>query len=247
VTVTLNIVLEDVFPAGENWLIVYKCTLITDCPLGHKMGNEAGIFSRQHVEDVKVLSLMTHPALLSEDLLLKECRVRALRRGGPGGQHRNKVETAIVVEHEPSGIRAEANERRCQKENKAVAIFRLRLELAVHIRSQWVAEFTKKWSSQAEYSQAEYVDSTCPNVALTTAWQSRIKKGRISIASDHWDFPAVLAEAMDQLLAQSGNVTAAAKCLEISPSQLVKLLRMHAPALSLVNKYRQERGWNSLR
>lgn len=231
-----------VFPADANWLLVYKCTLITDCTLGHKIGSESGIFSRQHVEDVKVLSLMTHPAWLSEDLLMKECRVRALRRGGPGGQHRNKVETAIVIEHESSGISAEANERRCQKENKAVAIFRLRLGLAVHIRSQWVGEFTKNLSSQADN-----VDSKCPDVALSTAWQSRIKKGRISIASDHWDFPAVLAEAMDQLLAQSGNVTAAAKCLEISPSQLVKLLRMHAPALALVNKYRQERGWNSLR
>ena len=39
--------------------------------------------------------VMIHPAALPFDALLKECEVRRLRRSGPGGQHRNKVETAV--------------------------------------------------------------------------------------------------------------------------------------------------------
>ena len=34
--------------------------------------------------------------------LLAECRVEARRDSGPGGQHRNKVESAIRLVHEPT-------------------------------------------------------------------------------------------------------------------------------------------------
>jgi protein subunit release factor B len=36
--------------------------------------------------------------------ILKECRFTPFRSGGPGGQRRNKVATAIRIQHVPSGI-----------------------------------------------------------------------------------------------------------------------------------------------
>ena len=60
---------------------------------------------------------MPHPAALSPEELLHQCRARRTRRSGPGGQHRNKVETAGVLTHAPTGVQAEANERRSQAEN----------------------------------------------------------------------------------------------------------------------------------
>ena len=60
--------------------------------------------------------------------LLAECDVRASRRSGPGGQHRNKVETAISLHHLPTGVRAEASERRSQAQNQTQALFRLQGE-----------------------------------------------------------------------------------------------------------------------
>jgi protein subunit release factor A len=59
-----------------------------------------------------------------------EIRVETFKASGPGGQHRNKRETAVRVRHLPSGITALATEHRSQARNKALA-FR-RLELRVH-------------------------------------------------------------------------------------------------------------------
>ena len=55
---------------------------------------------------------MIHPAQYPVQRLLAECEINRTRGSGPGGQHRNKVETAIVVVHLPTGLRGEASERR---------------------------------------------------------------------------------------------------------------------------------------
>ena len=52
-----------------------------------------------------------HPAALDPERLLAACDATRTRRSGPGGQNRNKVETAVILRHRPTGIQAEANER----------------------------------------------------------------------------------------------------------------------------------------
>ncbi len=66
---------------------------------------------------------------LSDDALLAECRVDVFVGGGPGGQHRNKTESAVRLSHGPTGVSVTATERRSQLQNRAVAIERLRKSL----------------------------------------------------------------------------------------------------------------------
>ena len=80
-------------------------------------------------------SIAVHPAAIDPEALLADCDATTLRRSGPGGQNRNKVETAVILRHRPTGLLAEANERRSQAENRREALFRLRVNLALGVRT----------------------------------------------------------------------------------------------------------------
>jgi hypothetical protein len=161
-----------------------------------------------------------HPATLAEANLLADCELRRQRRSGPGGQHRNKVETAVVITHQPTGIRGEASERRSQEENRQRALFRLRVNLALQVRADVARE----------------------RFSVSALWESRCHAGRVSINSEHADFPALLSEALDVLAAKEMDVKQVAVVLGCSTSQLIKFLQQEPRAIALVNEQRRAQG-----
>ncbi|MCA9782210.1 MAG: peptide chain release factor-like protein [Candidatus Delongbacteria bacterium] len=64
------------------------------------------------------------------DALLKECDVQRSVGGGPGGQHRNRTESRIVLVHRETGLRVVCDDTRSQHRNlrRALEILAERLE-----------------------------------------------------------------------------------------------------------------------
>jgi hypothetical protein len=164
-----------------------------------------------------------HPACLDRDTLLAQCDVRRQRRSGPGGQHRNKVETGVFLHHRPSGQSGEATERRSQALNLQGALFRLRVKLAIHVRSPRTV--------------------AVPGVE----WLRRVRGGRLPINPSHDDFPCLLANALDALEQQQWQVPATAVRLHCTTSQLIKLLKHEPLALNHVNGQREAQGLRPVR
>lgn len=66
---------------------------------------------------------------LPDATLLLECTEEFFTAGGPGGQHRNKTESAVRLTHHPTGTVVTATERRSQPQNRSWALERLRDKL----------------------------------------------------------------------------------------------------------------------
>ena len=61
--------------------------------------------------------------------LERDCDVEFFIASGPGGQHRNKVETGVRLVHVASGIMVTATERRSQHANREAAFERMEARL----------------------------------------------------------------------------------------------------------------------
>lgn len=163
-----------------------------------------------------------HPAVLPAAELLKHTKEFHSRRSGPGGQHRNKVQTAVVLLHRSTGISAEASERRSLAENRQVALHRLRLKLALEHRTQ------------ARPGPSEL-------------WRSRTRGQQLVVSASHDDYPALVAEGLDQIDGQMLDMSRAAEVLGVTASQLLKLFKKDPAAWTALNRLRANAGLAALK
>jgi len=135
--------------------------------------------------------------------LLGDCDERRFRASGPGGQHRNKVETGVVLFHRPSGLTSQAAESRHQEENRRKALRRLRDTFAIHLRNSF--------------------DASAPELPPELTAQ-RTVDGRLSVNPANPAYPLIVATVLDALIA-AGGYAVAANALGLTTSQLVRFLQ----------------------
>ncbi len=157
--------------------------------------------------------------------LLAACTVETYRASGPGGQHRNRTDSAVRLTHEPTGVTVTATERRSQHENRRVAVWRMRQALALEVR--------------------EPADPAAPPAG---ALAEAIRGGRWpKLNLKRPDDLAALAAVLDRLEAAKGRASDAAKGLGVSTASLVKCLQGDPDVWTAANRLRRRHGQKPLR
>jgi protein subunit release factor B len=159
---------------------------------------------------------------LSDEKLLAQCRVETYRSSGPGGQHRNKTESAIRLTHGPTGVVVTATERRSQHENRAKAVSRLRQAMAMRIREPVAAP--------SDMLRRRLADPAWP---------------RLSQKSD--DYLPAAAQILDHLESAEGKLSDVANRLGVSTASLAKFLSLDDDLWEAANHLRRRHGQTPLR
>ncbi|MFK8111661.1 MAG: peptide chain release factor-like protein [Rubripirellula sp.] len=170
-----------------------------------------------------------HPATLTAEQLLEQCDLRTQRRSGPGGQHRNKTSSGVFLHHKPTNTIGEATERRSQADNRAVALQRLRFRLAVEIRTQSILDQPSDSPSEEVELRERY-----RGTALKVNDRNEAKSGLIALL-------------LNDLYAAGGQPSAVAPAWQTSTSAVVRLVKSHPAAFSVLNAIRSHHNRGALK
>jgi hypothetical protein len=165
--------------------------------------------------------------LAPDAALLAQCEVDRYRASGPGGQHRNKTESAIRLRH-ASGVTAIAEDSRSQGENREIALRRLREHLAWQVRQPVVLD---GWRPSPRLA-ALLAGGTAPLGAKTKLTPNYL---------------VAMAEMLDVFAATGAEVAATAQHLGISTGATSKFLLHDDRVARTVNQLRSQRGLRPLR
>ena len=166
--------------------------------------------------------------LASDDALIAQSEVDRYRASGPGGQHRNKTESAVRLRHKLSGMTAIGEDSRSQAENKIHAVRRLRAAIALGVREPVALD--------------GYTAS--PRLAALVAGGTAPLGARTRLTGGYW---AAIAELLDLLVAGDLEIGATAQRLGITTGAMSRLLLHDDQVARVVNDLRRARGMRPLR
>ncbi len=169
---------------------------------------------------------------LSDEELLAQCRFERFRVSGPGGQHRNKTDSAVRLTHEPTGVVGFASERRSQHQNRASALARLRRSIALELRSELDLDM---------YHPPPPLQRVLPrSVASEVPRKERV-------GPRHREFWTGVSPLLDLFDAVHGSTADCASLLGCSSNQLTKLFASEPHLWAAANAVRERYGLSLLR
>lgn len=166
--------------------------------------------------------------LASDDALVAQCEVDRYRASGPGGQHRNKTESAVRLRHKLTGVSAIGEDSRSQSENKLHAVRRLRAALALEVR------------------EPVFLDSYMPSprLAAFVAAGTAPLGAKTRLTGEYW---AAIGELLDVLVANNLEIGTTAQRIGITTGALSKLLLHDDTVGRAVNDLRRAANMRPLR
>ncbi len=170
---------------------------------------------------------------LADAELQAQCRFDRFRVSGPGGQHRNRRDTAVRLVHEPTGMVGQASERRSQLQNRAEALRRLRRTIALELRRPVALD---------SYEPPLSLQRILPRVVQTAEVRARDRIGPKH--REFWNGAQHLLDLFEALEARLADTAAALGC---STNQLARLVSSEPQLLRRVNQMREQRGLGSVR
>jgi hypothetical protein len=168
---------------------------------------------------------------LSDTQLLAQCEVDTYRASGPGGQKRNKTNSAVRIRHPPSGLIVIAEESRSQHENRARALRRLKEALYLQVRDPLAA---------GELQPAALAERPDLAQALGAA-------GRLSLSRKDPRFWPAAGVVLDVLAALEGRVSEAAAALGLSTANVIAFMQACPKLWEQANRLRRHFGQKPLR
>jgi hypothetical protein len=153
--------------------------------------------------------------------LLKDCQQDRYRASGPGGQRRNKVETAVRLCHRPTGLVSQAEESRYLEQNRARALRRLRERMALELRTPFDLEDPPL--------EPEFLAQRGP-------------RGTLSASPRNRGYPIIIATLLDAVESAEGSYAKAARALGLTTSQVMRFLRSDPQVWRAVRQARSRRG-----
>jgi hypothetical protein len=92
---------------------------------------------------------------MSDAELLRHCRMDVMRGSGPGGQKRNRTESAVRLTVQGSGVQVVCDKTRSQAKNRELALREIRLRLALECRFP-TQETERGWTEPPPLKHPEF-------------------------------------------------------------------------------------------
>jgi peptide chain release factor len=123
-------------------------TEFTDSWVGTIQWIGKSTFRKFHKRSNWFIGIFEVDAIQSNTFSEKDIQYQAMRSSGAGGQHVNKVSSAIRARHIPTGISVVSMDSRSQHQNKKLATERLLLKLNEAQLNLLKQQFQSQWTNQ---------------------------------------------------------------------------------------------------